>query len=183
MNAPDTLENQYDYTEFDGKPAEWWQSYARKRKRIEPKIDEPDKPALAAVIPEPSLQKHVARIATSQAEGRTTVLTTTGVVIQFQQQQPAVSPGQAPKPGAVHVSRNFDAASVAIVMAHYERKGLNFTADQLPFSRGCSAEFKDRFRTLWTEVKEQRQTAPAPTTAKQITGRPKGTVTRQLAMT
>jgi len=156
MIAPKSFEQGYDYTEFDGMPLEWWQGYQCRHKTIRPDIGGADKKMLAALIPDTGLHQHVARIGRSREEGHTTLLTTSGHVIQFIPDEKATAGNEA-KRGAVYASTNVDAKGIALVMSHYGRDGFKFTPDQIPFTKTASAEFKDHVRTLWAEAQKQQK--------------------------
>ena len=161
MNTPEIQQSDLDYTEFDGKPVEWWRAYKRKHSVIPQHIPEDAKPVVAELFPDPQLQKHVARIARSAQDGHTTVLTTSGRLIQFQPAREA----QEGKPAAsalIVVSRDIDAAGVSLIMARYKSKGREFEPDQIPFADGVDQKFKDHVRGLWAELQEQQKQPRSP---------------------
>ena len=157
MTTPELQQSGLDYTEFDGRPIEWWKAYKRRYLSIPQKISEEAKPILTETFPDPKLHKHVARITRSQQEGHTTVLTTSGHMIQFQPAREAQEATPA-APALIVASKDIDARGVALIMAHYKQKGKEFEPDQIPFADSASQKFKDHVRGLWGELQqEQRQ--------------------------
>jgi hypothetical protein len=177
MNAPTLDADTFDYVDFDGASPDWWRAYRKRQPTqvIEPVLNKTQRDNLTAMIPNASLHKHVARVAISGEEGRTSLLTTTGQLIQEAPSRAATASQPATR-GAVFSSRDIDAAGVALVMSIYERQGFNLTAEQIPFSKAWKPEETDRIRKLWAEVQQER--APGgnhtPAAVANITRRPAG---------
>lgn len=164
MNAPTLQPDSFDYVDFDGASPEWWQAY-RKRQRvpvIEPHLSDKGHAIVAATIPNRDLHKHIARVGSSREDGRVSFLTTTGHLIQEAKPQPAAESKPAGR-GAKFISRDVDAAGVAVVMSMFERDGFKLSAEQIPFGKTWKAEDKNRIRKLWAEVENDRQASAKPT--------------------
>ncbi len=161
MNAPELSEGSYDYTEFSGKPLEFWQEHRRRNKKIAQEIGKEEQKTLSDLLPDQSLHKYIARVAKSAEKGHTTLLTTSGHVIQL-------VPATAKQKAVYVVDRDIDKDGIRVMMGIYAKDGFRLTPETLPFGANVDDEYKNHVRKLWAEVQNERApkietTAPAQT--------------------
>ena len=153
MTAPEISNAPYDYTEFEYLHPNWWRELRLHTGVITPRISVIDQTILARLIPDETVLPHIARLGRSRDLGHPTILTTSGHVIQS-------IPPAGKNPGAIRVDQDIDAKGVEIIMALYAKGGHSFTANQIPFGKTATAEFKEHVRKLWSEV-QGRQSMPS----------------------